>query len=192
MVLLDLVARHGYEIPVYYLDTDLLFPQTHALVARVRARYGIEPRAVKTQLTLPAQAARFGDRLWERDPDRCCALRKVEPQRAFLAGQGAWITGIRRDQSDRREAISFVDIDRAVPGVVKISPLADWSEADVWQYVTERDVPYNELHDRGFPSIGCEPCTRGVAPGGRARDGRWPGFAKTECGLHAPAAEVNS
>jgi phosphoadenosine phosphosulfate reductase len=188
MVLLDLVARHRFDIPVYYLDTDLLFPETYALIERIRQRYGIEPRAVRTELALDEQAARFGEALWERDPDRCCALRKVAPQRAFLATYGAWITGIRRDQTGSREAVPYVQFDPAAPGLVKISPLADWSESDVWRYVVEHEVPYNELHDRGYPSIGCVPCTRAVGPGGHSRDGRWPDFDKTECGLHAPAA----
>jgi len=187
MVLLDLSARLGYDVPVYFLDTDLLFPETYVLIERVRQRYGIEPRAIRPRLTVDEQATQFGERLWERDPDRCCALRKVEPQREFLAGFRAWITGIRRDQTRARTPLPFVEDDPVVSGLTKVSPLADWTEADVWRYVTAHDVPYNELHDRSYPSIGCVPCTRRVAPGGDLRDGRWPGFEKSECGLHVAA-----
>jgi 3'-phosphoadenosine 5'-phosphosulfate sulfotransferase (PAPS reductase)/FAD synthetase len=122
MVLLDLIARHGHEVPVYFLDTDLLFPETYALIERVRQRYGIEPRAVQARLSLDAQAAQFGERLWERDPDRCCALRKVEPQREFLAGYRAWITGIRRDQTRARSPLPFIEEDRGVPGLTLSEP----------------------------------------------------------------------
>jgi phosphoadenosine phosphosulfate reductase len=175
MVLVDLLARSGHDVPVYYIDTDLLFPETYALIERVTERYGIRPIAVKTELTLERQAELHGEALWARDPDRCCALRKVAPQRAFLAGFGAWITGLRREQAATRGELPFIGWDEHSGGIVKINPLADWSDGD---------VPYNALHDRGFPSIGCVPCTRAVAPGEDPRAGRWDGFAKTECGLH--------
>jgi phosphoadenosine phosphosulfate reductase len=187
LVLVDLLARSGYRAPVYYLDTGLLFAETYALIDRVRERYGIEIEAIHGALDLDEQAERYGAELWTRDPDACCNMRKVVPQRAFLARFEAWITGIRRDQSVTRAETKIVDWDREAGGLAKLSPLADWSERDVWAYVYEHDVPYNPLHDAGYPSIGCVPCTRRVATGEGARAGRWPGFDKTECGLHVHA-----
>ncbi len=184
MVLLDLVMRHDRDVPVYYLDTGLLFPETYALVARVGERYGIEPVAVRPELSVDEQAERLGEALWTRDPDACCALRKVEPQRAYLAAYDAWLTGLRRDQSPGREDVPFVARDPASERLEKIAPLADWSEADVWSYVLAHEVPYNALNDRGYPSVGCTHCTRAVARGEDVRAGRWPGLAKVECGLH--------
>ena len=186
MALLDLTLQLERSVPVYYLDTGLLFPDTYALIERVRARYGIDPIAVAPELDVAAQAERFGDALWARDPDACCNIRKVEPQRAFLAGYDAWITGVRREQSTTRYEIPFVGRDEANPDLAKVAPLADWSEREVWSYITAHDVPYNPLNDRGYPSLGCTHCTRAVAPGEGPRAGRWPGFAKTECGLHTP------
>ncbi len=189
MVLVDLLARRKRNVPVYYLDTGVLFEETYALVDRVRERYGIEPLPVRSQLTLDAQAREHGEALWERDPDACCAVRKVEPQRAFLAQYGAWITGIRRDQSQTRAQASYVEWDPNESGLAKIAPLVDWTERDVWTYIHRFDVPYNPLLDQGYPSIGCAPCTRRVEPDADARSGRWSGFAKTECGLHVPGSE---
>jgi phosphoadenosine phosphosulfate reductase len=189
MVLLDLVRAIDATVPVYFLDTGLLFAETYDLVRRVRERYGAEPIAVRPELTVPEQAERFGDALWARDPDACCALRKVQPQRAFLEGYDAWFTGLRRDQAATRRNVAFEELDDANPGLEKIAPLADWSEAEVWSYVVSRDVPYNPLNDRGYPSVGCTHCTRTVAPGEDPRAGRWSGFTKTECGLHPPKVE---
>ncbi|MBV8642386.1 MAG: phosphoadenylyl-sulfate reductase [Candidatus Eremiobacteraeota bacterium] len=189
MALLDLVQRIDRTLPVYYIDTGLLFPETYALVARAGRRYGIAPVALQPALTVAEQDARYGAALWERDPDACCALRKVAPHRAFLRGYGAWLTAIRRDQSATRAEIEPVADDGA--GLVKVSPLFDWSEADVWAYVNAHDVPVNPLLADGYPSLGCIPCTR-RASADDPRAGRWTGFAKTECGLHhAPAGRAS-
>ncbi len=185
LVLVDMIARRSADVPVYYLDTGLLFPETYALIERVRARYGIDPLPVRTEVSLAEQARERGDALWSRDPDLCCALRKVEPQRNFLRNYGAWITGLRREQTDARKNAAYVDWDERSGGLAKISPLVDWTEADVWKYITDHDVPYNALHDAGYPSIGCAPCTRAVLPGEDSRAGRWAGTLKEECGLHA-------
>ena len=187
MVLLDMVMRLDPTIPVFYLDTGLLFPETYALAEEAARRYGITPRAIRPTLTLTQQARRHGDALWAREPDRCCELRKVRPQRKALAGFDAWITGLRRDQSTTRRVTPVVQWD-AKFGLAKICPLADWSERDVWRYLADRHIPYNSLHASGYPSIGCAPCTRSVLPGEDARAGRWSGFDKTECGLHTPVA----
>jgi phosphoadenosine phosphosulfate reductase len=184
MALLDMTMQIDPTVPVYYLDTDLLFPETYALVESVAARYGIEPIAVRTELSLDEQAARYGPELWAREPDRCCALRKVEPQRAFLSAYDAWITGIRRDQSPTRASAEPVAWEERFE-LMKISPLVEWDERMVWTYIRAHGVPYNALHERSYPSIGCIPCTRAVAHGDDARAGRWAGFSKVECGLHA-------
>ena len=187
MVLLDMIAKRDASVPVYFLDTGLLFEETYALVERVRERYGIEPIAVRPELTVKQQNARYGEALWVRDPDACCALRKVEPQRKFLATYDAWITGIRRDQSASRATVDVVSHDEGV-GLVKIAPLANWTTNDIWSYVVAHDVPYNPLNDRGYPSLGCTHCTRAIVPGEDPRAGRWSGTGKLECGLHAPTA----
>jgi phosphoadenosine phosphosulfate reductase len=183
IALVDLALKIDRTIPVYYLDTGLLFPETYALVDRVAARYGIVPIPVRPPLSVAAQNAAFGSALWERDPDACCALRKLEPQSDFLTGYDAWISGIRRDQTSTRRDVPVVQWDEQFD-LVKINPFARWDETMIWAYVRFHDLPYNALHDSGFPSIGCTPCTRAVAPGEGARAGRWPGFGKTECGLH--------
>lgn len=138
---------------------------------------------VEPVVSLDEQAAAYGPALWSREPDRCCALRKVEPLRRFLQGYRAWITGLRRQQSPTRAGTRPVEWDQRF-GLVKVNPLFRWSRDEVWRYIRDHDVPYNPLHDRGYPSIGCWPCTTPVAPGEDERAGRWRGFHKTECGLH--------
>jgi phosphoadenosine phosphosulfate reductase len=185
MVLVDLLASIDRSVPVYFLDTGLLFAETYALVARTRERYGIDPIAVRPAYSVAEQAQLFGDELWARDPDACCDLRKVAPNRRFLADYDAWISGLRREQSATREDVTFRDVNEN--GKIRFAPLADWTQADVDAYVAVHDVPYNELNDRGYPSVGCTYCTRAVAPGEDPRAARWPGFVKTECGLHEGA-----
>ena len=184
MVLLDMIAKRDVSVPVYFLDTGLLFEETYALVDRLRKRYGIEPIAVRPELTVPQQNARYGEALWARDPDACCNLRKVVPQRQFLETFDAWITGIRRDQSASRRNVDVVSRNGKT-GLAKIAPLAEWTSNDIWSYVVAHDVPYNPLNDRGYPSLGCTHCTRAVAPNEDPRAGRWSGTDKLECGLHA-------
>lgn len=186
VVLVDMVHRLGGldQVTVFYLDTGLHFPETRTTCQRVTERYGIEPVAVRPALTLEEQAARFGDRLWVRDPDLCCRLRKVEPLWRYLQGFEAWITGIRREQTPARAGARVVEADRRF-GLVKINPLVRWTREEVWAYVHRHGVPYHPLHDRGYPSIGCAPCTRPVGTGEDPRAGRWSHFRKTECGLHA-------
>jgi phosphoadenosine phosphosulfate reductase len=133
------------------------------------------------------QARTHGDRLWEREPDRCCALRKIEPLQQALAGFDAWITAIRRDQTADRADAAVLEQDRRF-GLAKVNPLVAWTSADVAAYVRENDVPVSPLHQQGYPSIGCLPCTSRVLPGEDPRAGRWRGRVKTECGLHARGA----
>jgi phosphoadenosine phosphosulfate reductase len=182
-VLIDMLARVAPRMRVFYLDTDLLFPETYQLAARLSVRYGVRFERRATRLSLEAQAGAYGERLWERDPEECCRLRKVEPLREMLAGLRAWVTAIRREQTPARAGAGVVERD-AKFGLVKINPLAAWSARDVWNYVVKHDVPYNPLHDLSYASVGCVPCTTPVRIGEDPRAGRWRGTAKTECGLH--------
>jgi phosphoadenosine phosphosulfate reductase len=183
VALVDMVAKLQPGAHLFYLDTDLLFPQTYSLIAQVQDRYDVQVDRITPMLTLTEQAEAHGDSLWASQPDRCCAIRKVEPLTRKLSGLKAWITGIRREQGPTRANAKPVEWDSRF-GLVKINPLVAWSERDVWNYISANQVPYNPLHDQGYPSIGCTHCTRTVAPGEDPRAGRWSGFTKTECGLH--------
>jgi phosphoadenosine phosphosulfate reductase len=182
-VLLETIARENLGVDVFTLDTGVLFPETLELWREIERRYGLRIRGVRPTLTLAEQEARHGPALWERAPDLCCDLRKVQPLRAELLQFDAWITAIRRDQTPERAAARVVEHD-AKFGLVKVNPLAAWTAAQVWARVRERGIPVNPLHQRGYPSIGCVPCTTTVAPGEQPRAGRWRTFVKTECGLH--------
>jgi phosphoadenosine phosphosulfate reductase len=183
IVLIDIAVRLRQDIRVFTLDTGLLFPETYELIKKIERRYGIEVERVKPALTVDEQEREHGAALWLRTPDRCCSMRKVEPLRAKLSTLGAWITAIRRDQTPDRAQAQKVEWD-AKFGLVKINPLCDWTSGMVWDYIRKNRLPYNPLHDHGYPSIGCSHCTRPVAIGEDPRSGRWAGFAKTECGLH--------
>ena len=191
VVLVDMIHRINPTVPLFYLDTDFLFPETYAVRDRVIHRYGLKPDQViqmKSLLTPEAQAQQYGERLWaqtprEEGPDRCCDLRKVEPLTRVLKQYAAWITGIRRDQSQARANAGLIEWDAKFQ-LVKVNPLAKWTWEDVWTYIRLYEVPYNELHDRNYPSIGCTHCTAPVSPGEDLRAGRWRNFGKVECGLH--------
>jgi phosphoadenosine phosphosulfate reductase len=185
MVLLDMMMAIDKSVEVFYLDTDFLFPETYKLRDIAAKKYGFEPAGYMSLLTPSQQAAKHGDALWASDPDACCAIRKVEPNHRALAGKRAWISGIRRDQSKTRADVPIVQWDDQF-GLIKINALATWTESLVWKYIIDNSVPYNELHDQNYPSIGCTYCTKPVMPGDDPRSGRWQGFEKTECGLHAP------
>ena len=186
--LIDMVARHERPVPVVYLDTMFLFPETYALRDRLIERYPrlrFENRGAT--LTPHEQAREHGPELWRRNPDLCCQIRKVEPMRRALEGVDVWVTGLMRSQSASRAGLRVASWDWQYQ-VIKISPLAGWDRAKVWDYIREHDVPYNELHERGYPTIGCTHCTipvRGAAIGEYSRAGRWSGSTKLECGLHA-------
>ena len=178
-VILDLLLRIAPDARAFTLDTHVLFPETYETWKRVEERYGIEVEVFQGP-SLGRQAALHGDRLWEREPDRCCDLRKVRPLERALAGVDGWISGVRRDQSPSRAGTAKLAWD-ARHERWKANPLADWTEKDVWRYIAAHDLPYNPLHDRGYASIGCTHCTKP----GAGRDGRWTGSEKSECGLHA-------
>lgn len=181
--IIDMIARNKLPIDVFTLDTGLLFPETYELWKKLESKYGITIRGVKPELTVEQQAEAHGEKLWERQPDQCCQMRKVLPLRAALQPFEAWIAAIRRDQTLDRANASIVEWDRKF-SLVKVNPLVSWTQRDVWTYVHENDIPYNPLHDQNYPSIGCWPCTTPVAAGEDPRSGRWRGREKKECGLH--------
>jgi phosphoadenosine phosphosulfate reductase len=186
VALVDMIHRINPNTPLFYLDTDFLFPETYEVRDRVIARYGLSPAQViqlKSALTPEQQAVQYGEALWSRDPDRCCQLRKIEPLAGILRNYAAWITGIRRDQAPTRANAGIVQWDAKFQ-LVKFNPLARWTTEDVWMYIRVHEVPYNALHDRQYPSIGCTHCTAPVRPGEDPRSGRWQQLGKTECGLH--------
>ena len=186
VVLMDMIHRIDPGAPLFYLDTDFLFRETYQVRDRLIEKYGLlssQVIQVKSRLTPEQQAAEYGEALWAREPDRCCALRKVEPLERVLSGYQAWITGIRRDQAPTRAHAGLVEWDQKFQ-LVKFNPLAKWSTEDVWTYIRVHEIPYNPLHDQNYPSIGCTHCTTPVRPGEDPRAGRWKNFGKTECGLH--------
>lgn len=185
VVLVDALQRipGGKKVDIFYLDTDLHFPETYETRDRLEERYGIQFKRVTPALTLDEQQASYGPALWRQDPNRCCYLRKVQPLEKTLSEYDAWMTGIRREQSPTRRKAQIVEVDQRFR-LTKVNPLVHWTSEDVWAYIRERDVPYNPLHDERYPSIGCAPCTRPVHEGEDLRSGRWSGFQKTECGLH--------
>jgi phosphoadenosine phosphosulfate reductase len=182
-IIVDLIARHKLNVDVFTLDTGVLFPETYTLWKQLEERYGIRIRAVTPQQSLEAQAVAHGEKLWEREPEQCCNLRKVLPFQQELRGKKAWISAIRREQSPDRAHARVVEHDPKF-NLVKLNPLARWTRKDVWKHVFEFKVPYNPLHDQGYPSIGCAPCTTPVEEGEDPRAGRWRGTSKRECGLH--------
>ncbi len=188
MVLTDLIASHGLPIALATLQTGQLHGETLALLDRVEAHYGV---TIESWAPDAGEVRRFeaahGELPMRRSVElrqACCALRKLQPLARALAGRSAWVTGLRREQSDARADVPLSRVDEQ--GREKFNPLADWSQADVWHYIAAHDVPYNELHDRFYPSIGCAPCTRAVTPGEDVRAGRWwwENESAKECGLH--------
>jgi phosphoadenosine phosphosulfate reductase len=169
---------------VFNLDTGYQFRETLELRDRIAARYGIEVALEQPETTVEEYEQLHGGPLYRTTPDRCCGDRKLVVIRRVLAGFDAWMSGIRRDQSDDRAAAAIVGWDHKF-GVVKVSPLANWTKAMVWDTIVRENVPYNPLHDRGYVSIGCGPCTRAVTADEDERAGRWTGTGKTECGLHS-------
>lgn len=190
MVLMDLIAQSAPEVEIFTIDTGRLFPETYDLIARLQHRYGrgamriYYPEADRVEGWVTENGINgFREGLEQRRD--CCKVRKVEPFRRAVAGRGAWVTGIRRGQSASRALAASVEWDGEY-GLHKISPLLDWSEMEIWDYIRKNRLPYNILHDTGFPSIGCAPCTRAVAVGEDARAGRWwwERPESRECGLH--------
>jgi phosphoadenosine phosphosulfate reductase len=181
--LIHMLAEIEPGVRVFNLDTGYQFAETMELRERLQQRYGIAVELVRPELTVAEYEARHGGPLYRTDPGQCCHERKVVPLRQALAGYDAWVSAIRRDQTADRALAEVVQADVKF-GLVKVNPLLNWTRHDVWRFIAAHDVPYNPLHDRGFPSIGCWPCTRAVANGADERAGRWAGTDRKECGLH--------
>jgi phosphoadenosine phosphosulfate reductase len=177
-VIMDMLLRIEPDARFFTLDTGVLFEETYDTWRALEERYDIKVEVFKG-ISLEEQARRHGDELWNRDPDACCGIRKVSPLNQALSQVDAWVAGVRRDQSPLRGGTRKLHWDDK-HGLWKLNPLADWSERDVWDYLARHDIPYNDLHDRGYASIGCTHCTKP----GDGRDGRWAGHDKTDCGMH--------
>jgi len=189
MVLTDIIWTHVPEIDIFSIDTGRLHEETYELLEKLERRYRrkirlVYPDAQSLEKLVGAQGVNgFYESLEARVS--CCGVRKVEPFKRAIAGYGAWVTGVRRDQSANRARGQFVEWDNQY-GLQKVSPLLDWSEEQIWQYIRTRQLPYNSLHDKQYPSIGCQPCTRAIQPGENRRAGRWwwEQAESRECGLH--------
>jgi len=183
IVLIDLLAQLKLRVPVIYLDTGFHFAETEELKEIIRERYDLELIEQRAALSVAEQDDLYGERLFETDPDTCCRIRKVEPLAAALAPYDAWLAALRRDQSPTRAGIKIIEWN-AKRQMVKVNPLAAWTRQQVWNYIVQNGLPYNRLHDEGYTSIGCWPCTRRTVAGEHERGGRWAGQQKLECGIH--------
>lgn len=190
IVTLHMLREIAPELPVMTIDTGLLFPETYALMDQLEAQLGVTIRRIQPEQTVAQQAQTYGDALWSHDADRCCEMRKVRPLETALHGYDAWVTGLRRDQSVTRAHTPIVSWDKR-HNLLKLSPFATWDESMIWTYIQAHELPYNELHDQGYPSIGCYTCTRAVLNGEDARAGRWASLNKTECGIHLPMEKAS-
>jgi phosphoadenosine phosphosulfate reductase len=188
LVMIHLATQNQLGFPVFTLDTGLLFPETVALKKRLEEFFGLSFESLEPDLTVEEQADINGPELWKHNPDLCCTIRKVLPLRDKLCDLDCWVTGLRRQQSDSRSQIGFIELyafdEASGRDIVKLNPMASWTRDQVWEYIREHKIPYNPLHDRGFGSIGCQPCTRKTTNGENERAGRWTGFNKVECGIH--------
>lgn len=184
IVLIDLISKVKPNAKIVFLDTDVHFKETYETIERVKEKYPqLRIDMKKPALTLEQQAEQYGDALWERDPNQCCNIRKLVPLNETLSGAKAWVSGLRREQSETRAHVKFVNLDQRFKSI-KVCPLIYWTWKDVWRYVSKHELPYNPLHDKGYPSIGCETCTKPAFTMDDLRSGRWSGSGKTECGLH--------
>jgi phosphoadenosine phosphosulfate reductase len=181
--LIHMLADIDPSIRIFNLETGYQFPETLELRERIKARYGIEVEYIRPELTVEEYEQEHGGPLYRHRPDQCCYDRKILPLRRAVVGYDAWISAIRRNQTTDREQADLVQWD-AKFNLVKVNPLLDWTRKDVWNFIFKHEVPYNPLHDRDYPSIGCWPCTQPVGNGDDERAGRWAGRVKKECGLH--------
>lgn len=183
VVVMDHLYKLGLRVPVIYLDTGFHFPATEQLKDILQDRYNLDIITAEAEISVEEQNQIHGEKLYERDSDTCCRIRKVEPLRKALAGRTAWLAALRRDQSPTRAGIKIVEWN-GKHGLVKVNPLAKWTRSDVWNYTLRHSIPYNQLYDEGYKSIGCWPCTKKVHIDDHERSGRWAGQQKLECGIH--------
>jgi phosphoadenosine phosphosulfate reductase len=188
LVIIDHAVQAGLKFPIFTVDTGLLFPETYELKERLERHFGIAIEGLQPAQTVEEQHQEYGRNLWETNPDTCCTLRKVLPLQKRLAGLDVWITGVRRNQSDTRSTTKILELyefDKLRQHyILKLNPMAAWSREAIWNHIKEKGIPSNALHDRGYKSIGCWPCTKLNTSSDSERAGRWEGFDKTECGIH--------
>lgn len=184
MVIIHLLAEVAPQIHIFNLDTGYQFAETLQLRDLVAERYGIEVEMLQPEMTVKEYERHHGGPLYKTNPNQCCFDRKISLLNRATEGKAAWISAIRRDQSADRARTPIVGWDKKF-NLIKVNPLANTTKSDIWKLITDNDIPYNPLHDKGFTSIGCQPCTRAVIFGEDERAGRWSGTAKTECGLHS-------
>jgi len=188
LVMIHKAVQAGLPLPVFTLDTQLLFPETIELKRRLESFFEIHIESIHPEQTPAEQEAEYGPELWNRSPDLCCTMRKVMPLQKKLDQLAVWITGLRRQQSDTRQRTQIIELYHfdvlRDHYILKLNPMANWTREAVWEYIAANKIPYNPLHDRGYRSIGCWPCTRAVGQEANERAGRWTGFDKSECGIH--------
>ena len=183
VVLLDILKKINSKIEVFYIDTGILFRETYELKKKLECFYNMKFKRFSTQIDLDKQDNLYGNELWSRDPNLCCNIRKVMPLKKALSSYNVWLTGIRKSQTKLRQKSEHIEYDERY-NVSKINPLIDWTHDEVWNYIKENNLPYNKLHEKGYPSVGCTHCTTSIKPGEDDRAGRWRGSDKIECGLH--------
>ena len=188
LVMIHKAVQAGLPLPVFTLDTQLLFPETLELKRNLENFFEIRIESIHPEQTPEEQAREHGPELWTRAPDLCCTMRKVLPLQKKLEKLAVWITGLRRQQSETRQRTQILEMYHfdvlRDHYILKLNPMANWTREAVWEYIAANKIPYNPLHDRGYRSIGCMPCTRPTASGEDERAGRWTGFEKAECGIH--------
>ena len=188
LVIIHHARRLGLDFPVFTIDTGLLFPETNQLKDRLENFFGLEIEALKPEQSVEEQKKEYGGDLWLTNPDTCCTNRKVLPLQKKLAKLDVWVTGVRSNQSETRSHMKMLELyefDKLREHyILKLNPMLNWSRQEVWDYIKLHQIPYNPLHDQGYRSIGCWPCTKITSSGESERAGRWEGFDKTECGIH--------
>ncbi len=188
LVIIDHAIRNGCNFPIFTIDTGLLFPETLELKKKLEDFWDVKIQSVHPEQTIEEQKKTMGPELWKTNPDSCCQMRKVLPLQSRLSSLDVWITGLRRGQSDQRKSTNVLEMyefDKLRESYIfKLNPMVNWSREKVWSYIKDHKIPYNTLHDKGYRSIGCWPCTKAISDGQDERAGRWEGFNKTECGIH--------
>ena len=188
LVIIDHAIRNGCNFPIFTIDTGLLFPETLELKKKLEDFWDVKIQGVHPEQTIEEQKKTMGPELWKTNPDSCCQMRKVLPLQSRLSSLDVWITGLRRGQSDQRKSTNVLEMyefDKLRESYIfKLNPMVNWSREKVWNYINDHKIPYNTLHDKGYRSIGCWPCTKAISDGQDERAGRWEGFNKTECGIH--------
>ena len=188
LVIIDHALRNGCNFPIFTIDTGLLFPETLELKKKLEDFWDVKIQSVHPEQTIEEQKKTMGPELWKTNPDSCCQMRKVLPLQSRLSSLDVWITGLRRGQSDQRKSTNVLEMyefDKLRESYIfKLNPMVNWSREKVWSYIKDHNIPYNTLHDKGYRSIGCWPCTKAISDGQDERAGRWEGFNKTECGIH--------